>query len=206
MAPTNSCIFPQPRRWRRRSRPSWPITRRRASSSEAVGQNLMSFLYSTDEDPNRAARRPLLFFLLITLAVGALASVFTEPAISTWYARLAHPSFAPPDWALAPIWTALYVLMAVAAWRVWRVVGAKSLEMGIYAVQLVFNFAWSAIFFAMHQVGLALADIGLLLLLILVTTILFWRRDRVAGLLFLPYLLWTIFAAVLNQGFWALNP
>ena len=165
----------------------------------------MSFLNSIDDDPKRAARRPLLFFLLITLAVGALASVFTEPAISIWYARLAHPSFAPPDWALAPIWTAFYVAMAVAAWRVWRVTGARSLEMAIYAIQLFFNFTWSAIFFATHQIGLALADIGLLLLLILATTILFWRRDRVAGLLFLPYLLWTIFAAALNQGFWALN-
>jgi len=165
----------------------------------------MSFLDSA-EDPKRAARRPLLFFLLITLAVGAAASLFTEPNIPTWYAGLARPSFAPPNWVFAPVWTTLYVLMAVAAWRVWRVTGSRSLEMGAYAVQLIFNFAWSAIFFAMHQIGLALADIAVLLILILATTILFWRRDRIAGLLFLPYLIWTGFAAVLNQGFWALNP
>jgi tryptophan-rich sensory protein len=106
----------------------------------------------------------------------------------------------------APVWTTLYVLMAVAAWRVWRVTGTKSLEMAAYAAQLCFNFAWSAIFFAAHQIGLALADICLLLLLILGTTTLFWRRDRIAGLLFLPYLLWSGFAAALNQAFWTLNP
>ena len=166
----------------------------------------MSFLDSADDDPKRAARRPLLFFLLITLAVGAAGSLFTEPSIPTWYARLAHPSFAPPNWIFAPVWTALYVLMAVAAWRVWRVTGTRSVEMGAYAVQLFFNFIWSAIFFAAHQIGVALADIGLLFLLILATTILFWRRDRIAGLLFLPYLAWTGFAAALNEAFWALNP
>ena len=166
----------------------------------------MSFLDFLDEDPKRTARRPLLFFLLATLAVGALASLFTEPSIPTWYAGLAHPSFAPPNWVFAPVWTTLYVLMAVAAWRVWRVTGTRSTEMAVYALQLVFNFAWSAIFFALHQIGLALADIGLLLLLILAATLLFWRRDRIAGLLFLPYLCWTGFAAALNQAFWALNP
>jgi benzodiazapine receptor len=166
----------------------------------------MSFLYSTDEDPNRAARRPLLAFLIATLAVGAFASAFTEPSIPTWYAGLLRPSFAPPNWLFAPVWTTLYAVMAVAAWRVWRVVGLKSLEIGAYAAQLIFNFVWSAIFFAAHRIGLALADMGLLFLLVLVTTILFWRRDRIAGLLFLPYLAWTGFAAALNQAFWVLNP
>ena len=165
----------------------------------------MSFLDST-EDPKRAARRPLLFFLLVTLAAGAVASLFTEPSIPTWYAGLARPGFAPPNWVFAPVWTTLYVLMAIAAWRVWRITGTKSLEMGAYAAQLIFNFAWSAIFFAAHQIGLALADIGVLFLLVLVATILFWRRDRIAGLLFLPYLLWTGFAAVLNEAYWTLNP
>lgn len=166
----------------------------------------MNFLDSTDDDPKRAARRPLLFFLLGTLAVGALASLFTEPSIPTWYAGLKHPAFAPSNWVFAPVWTTLYVMMAVAAWRVWRVAGTRSLEMGLYALQLLFNFVWSAIFFRAHQIGLALADIGLLLLLVLAGTILFWRRDRIAGLLFLPYLGWTGFAAALNQAFWVLNP
>ena len=165
----------------------------------------MSFPDSAD-DPKRAQRRPLLIFILVTLAVGASASVFTEPNISNWYAGLLHPSFAPPNWLFAPVWTTLYVLMAIAAWRVWRVAGTRSLEIGTYAVQLFFNFAWSAIFFASHQIGLAFVEICLLVALILATTILFWRRDRLAGLLLLPYLAWTGFAAILNHAFWALNP
>jgi tryptophan-rich sensory protein len=166
----------------------------------------MSFLDSADDDPRRAKRRPLLFFILVTVAVGASASTFTEPNIEGWYAGLSHPSFAPPNWVFAPVWTTLYVLMAVAAWRVWRVAGTRSLEMAIYALQLIFNFAWSAIFFAAHQIGLAFVEICVLVALILATMILFWRRDRLAGLLFLPYLAWTSFAAFLTYAFWTLNP
>jgi tryptophan-rich sensory protein len=165
----------------------------------------MSFLDSAD-DPKRAQRRPLLFFILATVAVGASASVFTEPNIEGWYAALIHPAFDPPNWVFAPVWTALYVLMAVAAWRVWRVTGTKSLEIGAYVLQLIFNFAWSAIFFAAHQIGPAFLEICVLLVLILATTLLFGRRDWLAGLLFLPYLVWTAFAAFLTHAFWTLNP
>ena len=105
----------------------------------------------------------------------------------------------------APVWTTLYVLMAVAAWRVWRISGTRSLEVGAYAVQLLFNFGWSAIFFAGHRIGLAFIEICALTVLVLATTILFWRRDRVTGLLLLPYLAWTVFAAALNDAFWTLN-
>jgi tryptophan-rich sensory protein len=166
----------------------------------------MSFLDSADEDPKRAARRPLLFFILVTLIVGAGASVFTDPNIPTWYAGLVHPAFAPPNWLFAPVWTTLYVVMAVAAWRVWRIAGTKSPEVAAYVLQLIFNFAWSAIFFAAHQIGLAFIEICVLVVLILATTILFARRDWLAGLLFLPYLVWTAFAAFLTHAFWTLNP
>lgn len=165
----------------------------------------MSFFYP-DEDPKRAQRRPLLVFLIVTLAVGAAASIFTQPNIDPWYAGLIRPGFTPPNWLFAPVWTALYVLMAVAAWRVWRRSGTKSPEIMVYIVQLFLNFCWSVIFFAAHQIGLAFAEICLLLVAILAATVLFWRRDRLAGLLFLPYLGWTSFAAVLNHAFWALNP
>jgi tryptophan-rich sensory protein len=166
----------------------------------------MSFLDSADEDPKRAARRPLLIFILLTLVVGSGASIFTEPSIPTWYAHLVHPAFAPPNWVFAPVWTTLYVLMAVAAWRVWRITGTRSKEMAAYGVQLALNFAWSAIFFAAHQIGLAMIEIGVLVVAILVTALLFARRDALAGLLFLPYLGWTGFAAVLTHAFWLLNP
>ena len=99
----------------------------------------MSFLDSA-EDPKRAQRRPLLFFLLATLAVGALASVFTDPSIPTWYAGLIHPAFAPPNWLFAPVWTTLYVVMAVAAWRVWRVTGTQEPRNGCLCGPADFQF------------------------------------------------------------------
>ena len=164
----------------------------------------MSFLDSAD-DPKKAQRRPLYFFLLATLGVGAVGSLFTTPQISTWYAGLNHPSIAPPNWVFAPVWTTLYVLMAFAAWRVWKVTGLRSGAMAVFAVQLALNLAWSAIFFGLHQIGGALAEIALLDAAILVATILFFRRDWLAGLLMLPYLAWTLFATFLTYAFWGLN-
>jgi len=158
------------------------------------------------EDPKQAERRPLLAFLLVTLAVGAGASVFTEPAIPAWYAHLAFPGTTPPAWIFPPVWTGLYIVMAVAAWRVWRKTGLNSTPIILYAVQLVLNFVWCGLFFALHWMGWALAEILLLDLAILVTAILFFRRDRLAGLLFLPYLGWNLFATFLTYGFWHLNP
>ena len=164
----------------------------------------MSFLDSA-EDPKKAQRRPLYFFLIATLGVGASASLFTTPQIPTWYASLNQPSFTPPNWLFAPVWTALYILMAFAGWRVWKKTGLRSIEMGAFAVQLALNFAWSALFFALHQIGAALAEIIALDTAILVTAVLFLRRDRLAGVMFLPYLAWTLFATVLTHAFWQLN-
>jgi tryptophan-rich sensory protein len=164
----------------------------------------MSFLDSAG-DPKRAERRPLYLFLIGTLAVGALASLFTAPQIPTWYAGLKHPATAPPGWVFAPVWTTLYVLMAVAAWRVWKRTGITSPEMAAFALQLALNFIWSAVFFGLHRIDAALVEIAALDLAILATLVLFIRRDRLAGLLFLPVLAWTLFATLLNHGFWRLN-
>jgi translocator protein len=169
----------------------------------------MSFLDSA-EDPKNAQRgnnekRALYYFLIATLGVGASASLFTAPQIPTWYASLVHPAIAPPNWVFAPVWTTLYILMAVAAWRVWKRTGLKSPEMTAFAVQLALNFGWSAIFFAFHRIGAALVEIAVLDLAILATAILFFRRDRLAGLILLPYLAWTGFATVLTHAFWTLN-
>ncbi len=161
-------------------------------------------LLSSSEGPSKY--RPLYGFLLLTLAVGALGSVATEPAIPTWYAGLAKPSFNPPNWVFAPVWTALYISMAVAAWRVWRVTGLKSLEIAAFGLQLALNCAWSFIFFYFHRLGGALAELGALAILVFATLILFWRRDAVAGILLLPYLAWVGFALMLNYAIFTLNP
>jgi translocator protein len=165
----------------------------------------MSFLDSDDDDPKRAARRPLLLFILATLAVGALGSAVTEPNISVWYDTLRRPGLAPPDGLFPWVWTALYILMAVAAWRVWRVTGLKSSAMMAYQIQLALNLGWCIVFFGLHQIGFGLIEIGVLILAVLATTILFFRADKLAGLMLVPYLAWTGFAAALNYSFWALN-
>jgi benzodiazapine receptor len=148
--------------------------------------------------------RPLLVFVLLALLVGGSASLFTAPAIPTWYAGLNKPDFTPPDWLFAPVWTALYVLMGVAASRVWKQTGF-GIEIGFWAGQLALNFLWSAIFFWQHQIGAALIELGALWLALLATVILFWRKDRVAGLLLAPYLAWVSFAFALNLAIWQLN-
>ena len=157
------------------------------------------------EDPRKTQARALKLFVIATLAVGASASLFTEPNIGGWYAHLVRPAIAPPNWVFAPVWTTLYVVMAYAAWRVWKKTGLKSLEMAGWGIQLAFNFAWSLIFFGLHQMGAALGEIILLDLAILYTAALFWRRDGIAGALMLPYLAWTLFATVLTDAFWQLN-
>jgi tryptophan-rich sensory protein len=166
----------------------------------------MSFLYSTDDDPRRAARRPMLAFILVTLAVGAAGSVFSEPGLRDWYAGLVHPALSPPNWIFAWVWTTLYILMAVAAWRVWRITGTRSPEMASYAVQLLLNLGWTLAFFGLHRTGAAFAEILVLDAAILFTALLFFRRDRLAGLLFLPYLGWSFFASFLGYELWRLNP
>ena len=160
----------------------------------------MSFI-----DAPPGSRRPLYVFLIITLTVGASASLFTTPQIPTWYASLNHPSIAPPNYVFAPVWTTLYILMAIAAWRVWRKTGTRSIEMAAFALQLALNFGWSLVFFALHSIGGALVEVVALDLAILATTILFFRRDWIAGILFLPYLGWSLFATLLTHAFWRLN-
>jgi len=150
-------------------------------------------------------RRILYAFVIGTLVVGVTASLFTEPNIAGWYAALAKPSFNPPNWIFAPVWTALYVMMAVATWRAWRVVGVMSVALMLYFLQLTLNFAWSLIFFAQHLVWVALLDIAALWIAILATAIAFFRADRGAGLLMLPYLAWVSFASALNYEIWRLN-
>jgi len=164
----------------------------------------MRFLESA-ADPKQPPRRALYAFLIVTLGVGASTSLFTAPEIPTWYAGLKHPAIAPPTFVFAPVWTTLYVLMAFAAWRVWKKTGLKSPQMAAFAVQLVLNFFWSVVFFALHHIGAALAEVAVLDVAILVTVILFFQRDRLAGLLLLPYLAWTGFATLLTHAFWRLN-
>ncbi|EFV13525.1 TspO/MBR family protein [Segniliparus rugosus] len=135
-------------------------------------------------------------------AVGSAASVSTRED----YQELSRPSWSPPGWVFGPAWTALYAMMGTAAWRVWRggPEGRKE-PLAWYGVQLALNALWSPLFFGARKRGAALADIGALWLAINRTGMLFWRRDRTAGALLVPYLAWVSFASALNFDIWRRN-
>lgn len=146
--------------------------------------------------------------VLLPLLVGGLGSLATMGGVRTWYPTLARPSFAPPDWVFGPVWTALYLMMGVSSWLVWRA-GADRPEvrsaLALYLIQLGLNLAWSWLFFGLHRPGLALVEIVLLLAAILWTMLRFAPISTVAAGLLAPYAAWVLFAAVLNAGFWWLN-
>jgi tryptophan-rich sensory protein len=161
-------------------------------------------------DISRPRRRDLLGlggFLAACLAISAIGGWVTAQTVGTWYRTLEKPAFNPPDWVFAPVWTLLYVLIALAGWRVWRRrgFGGAPRAAAAYAAQLALNLAWSFLFFGGRMIGAALADIVLLLAAIAVTATLFRRIDRVAAWLLAPYGAWVAFAAVLNYALWRLN-
>jgi tryptophan-rich sensory protein len=162
-------------------------------------------LHSYPQSPARAVQIwHLVGFLILSLLVSSLGGWLTAGSISDWYPTLAKPSFNPPDWVFAPVWSTLFLLMAIAAWRVWRRAGWGA-GLVLYFVQLVGNLAWSALFFGLQRPGLALVDCALLLVLIIATTFQFRRHDGLAALLMLPYIAWVAFACILNGAIVALN-
>ena len=155
---------------------------------------------STATAPHRSIV-PLIGFLVAAFAVAALGSIATSGNVDGWYASADKPSFNPPNWLFAPVWTTLYAAMAVAAWLVWRRGG----DLLVWWVQLALNLAWTPVFFAGEWLWPALAVIVALDLAVAVTLIRFWQISRVAGLLFVPYLAWVLYATALNAGIAALN-
>lgn len=146
--------------------------------------------------------------LALPLAAGLIGALFTTPAIPTWYATLIKPSFSPPNWLFGPVWMLLYVLMGIALYRIW-ILREQSPQrrqaMVIFSIHLVVNALWSIIFFGLRSPLLGLIDIAILLCLIIVVTIKFYRLDRVAAYLLFPYLVWVAFATLLNFSIWQLN-
>jgi benzodiazapine receptor len=142
----------------------------------------------------------LLPFLVLTVGGGLAIGLLTRP--DAWYEALQKPSFNPPNWLFGPVWTILYVMIAVAGWRVWR--SSASLPR-IWSAQLLLNFAWTPLFFGAHRIDLALATIVLLLATIVTFAVLAARRDRIAALLFVPYAAWVAFATLLTGALYFLN-
>lgn len=148
-----------------------------------------------------SSRLSLVLFLVLVVGGGLAIGYGTAPG--EWYASLAKPAFNPPAWVFAPVWTALYVLIAVAGWRVHKA-NARSAT-ALWWAQLALNFAWSPVFFALHAIGAALIVIVALLAAVAVFVGLAWRPDRTAAWLFLPYAGWVAFATLLNASILWLN-
>lgn len=140
----------------------------------------------------------------IAAAIGSAASI----QAGSFYTQLVRPDWAPPPAIFGPVWTALYALMGVAAWLVWRVGGVRAAgtALSLFLVQLAVNALWSWLFFGWRLGAAAFADIVLLWVLIVATLVAFWRIKPLAGALLIPYLLWVSFAAALNYSAWQLNP
>lgn len=138
----------------------------------------------------------------------ATSAAFVETG--DWYRSLERPAWTPSDWVFGPVWTVLYLLMGVAAWRVWMKRGFSDrtarIALGLFLVHLVFNAAWTWLFFGAHMLTIAAAEIVVLWAMILTLVVLFWRLDRAAGALLIPYLLWVTYALTLSVGFAAMNP
>lgn len=143
----------------------------------------------------------------ICLLVGALGAAVTAASVSTWYTGIAKPSFNPPNAVFGPVWTVLYVLMAIAAWRVWRSTDKDTARgpLTLFALQLALNLGWSVAFFGLRSIGLAVLVILALDLAVLATALRFRRIDGLAASLLVPYLAWIAFATVLNVAIWHLN-
>lgn len=144
-------------------------------------------------------------FILLCLAVGSIGGFATQDSIDSWYRTLAKPWWNPPDWVFAPVWTLLYIMMGIAAWLVWKTGDRLGAAMALFGLQLVFNLLWSLIFFGLRSPGLALIEVVFLWGSVLLTMLAFFGRQRVAGWLFVPYLAWVSFAAILNLAIWRLN-
>ena len=146
----------------------------------------------------------LLVFLLLCLGAGWLGAIVTRPAIPGWYAQLVKPSWTPAPWVFGPVWTTLYVLMAVAAWEVWRKEGWSAAVL-IFFTQLVVNASWSWLFFGLRRPDIGLAGLLLLVCLVMAAIVSFARVSALATGLLAPYGVWVCFAAVLNYEIWRLN-
>jgi translocator protein len=149
----------------------------------------------------------LILCLSLPLLVGAISGYATSSNISNWYVFLVKPSFNPPNWLFGPVWTSLYLLMGISLYLIWKSQAGAGRKQALllFAIQLAFNFGWSFIFFYFHEIGWALIEILALWLSILLTIISFYKVDKTAAYLQIPYLLWVSFATVLNASIFYLN-
>jgi tryptophan-rich sensory protein len=149
----------------------------------------------------------LVFFLVVCLGAAAIGSAWTASSVRTWYAQLRKPGLTPPNWIFGPVWSALYLCMAVSAWLVWRSAGwgeAKNAFV-MFFIQLLLNVAWSGFFFKLRSPGVAMIEIVFLLTSIVATAFSFLHFSVTAFWLIVPYAAWVMFASWLNFQLWRMN-
>lgn len=164
----------------------------------------------TDSMPSTPLWKQIAGFLgwfVLCFAAAGIGSAFTTPQIASWYAELNKPSFNPPNWIFGPVWSTLYLMMAISAWLVWRTATWKQapVALGLFCVQLALNTVWSILFFGLENPEAAAVDIVLLWGAIVATIVLFWKYSRCAAILLVPYLAWVSFASLLNFTIAAMN-
>ncbi len=144
----------------------------------------------------------LVGFLIIVVGVSSAIGIFNVPG--EWYQSLNKPPFTPPNWLFGPVWTTLYILIAIAGWRTFRA-GSTNVPMRFWCAQMVLNWLWSPLWFTLHWTWVAFGVIVLIFASIIGFILTSWNRDRVSALLFVPYALWVGFASVLNFAVAVLN-
>ena len=147
----------------------------------------------------------LIISILVVEAIGLLGGIFNVKSIPKWYSKLRKPRFNPPARIFGPVWTILYLMMGISFYLIWTSDKSIYLASIIFAIQLIFNFAWSGIFFGAHKPGLAFIEIIFLWLSIIATIVMFYPISQLASYLLVPYLLWVSFASVLNFAIYWLN-
>ena len=146
----------------------------------------------------------LFLILLITFIPSAIGGFITASFKEPWYSEIILPSFNPPSWVFAPVWTTLYIMMALAIWKIWiNLFDLKTLQ--LYFIHLFFNGTWSIVFFGFHQIGLALINLAVILIFIIFLMKNYFSIDKISFYLMIPYLVWSSYALILNSSIFILN-
>ena len=146
----------------------------------------------------------LAIIILITFLAPAIGSYATSAFKEPWYSELILPSFNPPSWVFAPVWSTLYLMMSFAIWKIWtKIFDSKILK--IYFIHIFFNSTWTVVFFGFHQIGLALLNLIVILIFIIILMKEYFTKDKISFILMIPYLSWSGYALVLNSAIFFLN-
>ena len=156
---------------------------------------------------DRASLVSLLPFVVVCFTAAGIGSLVTNSSVKTWYAELHRPAWTPPNWIFGPVWTALYLMMAISAWLVWREWSwsASRFALTLFGIQLALNILWSIVFFGWRKPGPAFGEILLLWMMIIATAVAFYPLSLLAAWLLLPYIAWVAFASYLNFLIWQMN-